>query len=264
MDDDFARAFGFESDMRERCSTRSEPFLWGTALFNSDFPKVYDMNYIRVDTDLSSASAPALIEEGDRLLGAAGYDHRQLEMVDSEGQIARLSPGFGEAGWEVFRALYMALRREPDRSAEPGVASEVTWEDLRPTVVLQTQREPFATSEELVRQLADRRSVLATQTDLRHFGARVDGRIVSYCDLYSDGRTAQVEEVATLEEFRNRGLARATIETAVGTALAEGHDFVFLVADEDDWPKALYSRLGFDAVGVMHSFRKYPKPVGLG
>lgn len=241
--------------MRERCSTSVVPFGWGTALLNSDYPKVYDMNYLRADGDLTDATAEALIAEADRVLD--GYEHREMEIVD-EVAAERLRPGFEAAGWSMFRALFMVLRRDPDRTSEPGLGEQVEWAELRPTVLEQVRAEPFATSEEVVVQLTDRRDVLSKATNLRHFGARADGRIVSYCDLYSDGVVAQIEEVSTLEAYRNRGLARAVVEAAVATALVEGHEMVFLVADEDDWPKSLYARLGFDAVGTIASLRLFP------
>jgi predicted GNAT family acetyltransferase len=65
---------------------------------------------------------------------------------------------------------------------------------------------------------------------------------------------AQIEDVATLPAFRNRGLARAVVLEAAALARASGAELVFLVADENDWPKDLYGRLGFDQIGVEHVF----------
>ena len=66
---------------------------------------------------------------------------------------------------------------------------------------------------------------------------RAGDEIASTCELYSDGVTAQIEAVITLEQHRNKGLARAVVMAALDDALAEGHDLVFLVADDDDWPQ---------------------------
>ena len=244
--------------MRERCATRVVASQHGTALFNSDFPLVYDLNHFRADGDLSSVSAAELAEETDRLLSAEGCTHRQVEL-DDDGAGSRLATGMKEAGYDAFRALFMALSREPERRGDLPEAGEVGWDELRPTVIEQLRREPYATSEAVVQQLANRHEVEARATHLRDFGGWVDGRIVSYAHLYSDGVVAQIEEVATLEEFRGRGLASAVVLAAMDVALAEDHELVFLVADEDDWPKALYARLGFDAVGRVWSFRNYPE-----
>ena len=76
---------------------------------------------------------------------------------------------------------------------------------------------------------------------------------MSLCEVYSDGGTAQIEDVATLEAFQNRGFARANVLAALEAARAD-HDLVFLVAAEDDWPKTLYKKLGFDQVGRWDHF----------
>ncbi|CAN5468246.1 hypothetical protein BH18ACT16_BH18ACT16_14020 [soil metagenome] len=48
---------------------------------------------------------------------------------------------------------------------------------------------------------------------------------------------------------------------ALDVALSEGHDFVFLIADDDDWPKELYTKLGFDSIGrCFFNFILSPKP----
>jgi len=105
--------------------------------------------------------------------------------------------------------------------------------------------------------------ITAVAVRLRHFGARVDGQVVSFCDLYSDGRTAQIESVTTFEEHQGHGLGSAVVLRAAEEAAVAGQDLVFLVADDDDWPKAWYERLGFDPVGRTWTFnRPGPPPTG--
>jgi predicted GNAT family acetyltransferase len=83
----------------------------------------------------------------------------------------------------------------------------------------------------------------------RFFAVELDGEVVSYSDLYVNGADAQVEDVGTLPEQRNRGHATAVVLGAIAAAREAGAEFVFLVADAHDWPKELYGRLGFDEVG---------------
>jgi predicted GNAT family acetyltransferase len=82
----------------------------------------------------------------------------------------------------------------------------------------------------------------------------VDDEIVSYTDLYSDGPDAQIEDVGTLPEHRGHGYATAVVLAAAAAARSDGADFVFLVADAEDWPKELYGKLGFDEVGHYTKF----------
>jgi predicted GNAT family acetyltransferase len=88
----------------------------------------------------------------------------------------------------------------------------------------------------------------------RMFGIVEDGEVVSSAQLYSDGGTAQVEEVATLPSHRGRGHAKAVVTKAVEEAVAADHEFIFLVADGDAWPKKLYERLGFQELGSRFAF----------
>ena len=66
----------------------------------------------------------------------------------------------------------------------------------------------------------------------------------------------QVENVATLPEYRKRGLARALVLRAAAESQAAGNDLTFLVADADDWPQHMYEKLGFEAVGRCARFLK--------
>ena len=90
----------------------------------------------------------------------------------------------------------------------------------------------------------------------RFFVGAADGVDACITTLYSDGAVAQIEDVATLRDYRRRGLARATVTMAIDAALEMGHELVFIVADDDDWPKDLYERLGFDPVGRACAFTR--------
>ena len=57
-----------------------------------------------------------------------------------------------------------------------------------------------------------------------------------------------------MPDLRGRGLARATVSLAVDAALADGHELVLIFADDDDWPKDLYAKLGFRPVGRVRTF----------
>ena len=58
----------------------------------------------------------------------------------------------------------------------------------------------------------------------------------------------------TLVPYRGRGLAKAVVVQALAESRAAGHDFTFLVATADDWPKQLYRKLGFVTAGSIWNF----------
>ena len=143
----------------------------------------------------------------------------------------------------------MALRSEPERVPDTSGVRLATWEEVRPALETTTRRQPYATTEEVVRQLVDRTEFTIDAVNTRFLVSEVDGAIASYCMLFTDGGVAQIEDVNTLEEHRGRGLARATVHAATEIAQTEGNELIWLVADEDDWPQHLYRSLGFRDIG---------------
>ena len=77
-------------------------------------------------------------------------------------------------------------------------------------------------------------------------------------DLYCEDGVGQVENVATLPEYRGRGLARSVVLRAVAESHAAGNNLTFLVADTGDWPRQLYEKLGFETFG---RYARFFKPV---
>jgi spore maturation protein CgeE len=247
------RVIAFLRALDERSAELAVPFRFGTAYLHSAVPRVWSRNYLAADTDLDEASAELLAAESDRILRDAGLRHGKVEVYDEDAG-ARLDPEFRGLGWEVHCDLLMVARREPDRPADLSLANEVSIDELEPAWAEDTRRGPYGTDEETVRQLVVNKRIVAASRETTFFAARVDGAIASYCELYSDGHTGQIEAVVTSEQFRNRGLARATVSSALAASRAAGNDLTFLMALRDDWPKELYRKLGFDEIGRIYEF----------
>ena len=159
--------------------------------------------------------------------------------------------------WLVERNVVMALRRARDGEPRAGLAREVDAATLERAEAATVREEPYARDEEVVRQLVGMRSALARGVrTTRFFVGAADGVDACITTLYSDGAVAQIEDVATLRDYRRRGLARATVTMAIDAALEMRHELVFIVADDEDWPKDLYERLGFDPVGRACAFTR--------
>lgn len=257
MPSDLERAISFEEALRDRCAERIVPFRFGRAFFNDTLPLVWDLNLLRVD-EPAGATAEALATEADRLHGEAGHVHRRVAVADDRaGEL--LADPFRSLGWRVDRFLLMGWRGAGERVAGTSAAvGEVDAAALRPLREAIIRAEPWATTDEVTRMVADAAQLNGRAGNARHFAVQVNGEVASAADLYSDGRTAQVEDVATTPEHRGRGYATAVVLRAVEEALGTGHDFVFLVADAEDWPKELYVRLGFAPLGHTWTFLKTP------
>jgi ribosomal protein S18 acetylase RimI-like enzyme len=233
--------------------THQESFAYGTALFDERLPRRWDSNYLLVERLPENVGAAALAAEAERLQGRAGLLHRKLEVRDERAG-RRLEPEFHNLGWTVNRHVLMALHRDPDRPAGEVGVEEVDADALREPRARQLRGYEWGEDDEVLAQLHEAKALFAQRVETRFFAVAEAGRIVSWSDLYLAGDTAQIEDVGTLESHRGRGYARALILHAAAEAHRAGAKLVFLVADDQDWPKELYRRLGFDELGLVYEF----------
>lgn len=251
MTDRLTRAWSFEEALRDGCADRLEPTSWGTAVFTPSLPRVWDLNVLRVERD-AGLEAVELAAEAERLQAPAGLAHRRV-LVPPEALGLRLAPGFAALGWKVERLLLMDLapQAEPPR---PPTAREVDRETLLPLRRHEHSTVGSERDEETTEQLIEWNTRLAAAGRARYFAAYANGDPVACADLYSDGRVAQIEDVYTHPDHRGAGHGRAVASLAAAAARDAGHELVFLVADDEDWPKELYGRLGFRPLGRTHGF----------
>jgi ribosomal protein S18 acetylase RimI-like enzyme len=247
------RCLEFIRGIAHRAATEKVPSEYGVGLLHPGYPRVWSRNYLLAEENLDGVSAELLAAEADRVLGGAGLAHRKVELYD-EKVGSRLEQDFESLGWTSECDVIMVARRDADRDTDTTGVDEVSFDDLASALAEATRNEPHGTDEEVVRQLVDNKQAVMAAIQTRFFAARVSDDIASFCELYSDGSTGQIEAVLTLAPYRNRGLARSTVMRALAESRAAGNDLTFLIADRDDWPKKLYEKLGFDEIGRIYEF----------
>ena len=248
MNNDEVRAFAAMRRTEVR-GTNEEPFGFGTAVMTPELPLRHDSNFLYADRLTADATAAELAAEADRILGEAGYAHRVITCPGDDA--ARLADDFRALEWNVDRHLLMVLRRPPEREADTARVTQVDADTLRPFRMAFIRTYPWGTAA-VAEQLAAWKTRIAG--DVRFYAVLDDGEPVAATDLYLSDGDAQVEDVATHEAHRGRGHATALVQRAVDDAHAAGAEFVFLVADSEDWPQHLYRSLGFDDAGGYWKF----------
>ena len=230
MTDELARIHRFEREV-EMAGTESVDSPLGVGVLTPELPLRHDSNYLLIERAQDAAEA----------------------IAEAEGLGARLRPDFDALGWRTQNHIFMVQRRAPEKTADLSVVEEVDESALRPGRTQEILAQPWG-SPELAEQLADAKLLLGKRAQTRFFGVVVGGEVVSWTDLYVAQGVGQIEDVATLEEHRGQGYATAVVLRAAEEARRAGADLIFLVADDEDWPKALYERLGFDTIGRQYKF----------
>lgn len=248
------RAVAFIQAYDEGLVEQIVPAAHGRALLTPSLPRVHYLNKFSVDHK-ARCTAEELAEEVEPLFAEAGLRHRKIVGEGEGGEL--LVPAFRRRGWKVEDLVLMPHRGSIPEIDTSGV-EEVGPEELEPLWIEGMRSSPEIEGEEEIRQLVAAQHRRRQAVQIRYFGARVDGQIASYCELFFDGHTGQIESVMTLERFRGRGLAKAVVTHALDESRTAGHELTFLEADADDWPKELYRKLGFEIAGSTWSFLRPP------
>ncbi|HEX8103892.1 MAG TPA: GNAT family N-acetyltransferase [Solirubrobacteraceae bacterium] len=233
---------------------RIEPWEHGTLVAAGRFPTFWDYNALRVEgPPPTSLTGEDLARAADRL--QAGLAHRKVEIED-EAAGAALRPSLDALGWRTERLAFMHHAGGDAGPTSPRVR-EVPGE-----AVLALRREWLgeealdpdhaAVDTEVARLLPGELLTLAA-----HDAA---GEPAAYAALRIAGAEGEVEDVYCTPSQRGRGLATALVAAAIARARGAGVEELWIVADDDDWPKKLYARLGFRTVWLRHDAVRRPAP----
>jgi GNAT superfamily N-acetyltransferase len=253
-DERFARALAFERRVHAQTSLRVEDLRYGCAFLDDRLPHVYWANMLWV-TARDGVGAAELIADAERLLG--GFAHRQLA-IEQQSLWRALEDDLAAAGWERDAIVYMVHERPPDRMPDLSAVREVGHDDIHAAEDRFLSDEPDTAGSDARRQVMLHHREIGEWLNERCFATYAGDDVSAYAKLrYRDG-VAQVEDVAVLPEHRGAGLGRLVTSAALAAGLALEPELLFIVADDEDWPKQLYGRLGFAPAGRIHGWLRPP------
>jgi GNAT superfamily N-acetyltransferase len=255
VDQSYGDLAAFDRAVRVGGAQRVTELAEGVVVRHDELPRLHHLNALLLGAPLPEwLSRPAALTGlADRAL--AGLGHR-LVVLDDFAAAERLAPALLESGWSRQRVQYMLRVRGPDREARGGLSvrrlDEREATDLARAI---TAEEAPAGAAAVVEQLVAGQAVMRAATHSMVFGASErGGPVASACTVFVGDGIAMIDEVGTLTDHRQRGLARAVVSHAVSAARELGCSRVFVPAEIDDWPQLLYLRLGFVPVARQVSF----------
>jgi GNAT superfamily N-acetyltransferase len=226
------------------------PWEHGTVLRTPSCADYWDYNAVRLEGPAPGLDAADVLARVDEL--QAELRHRKLEIED-EATGARLRPDLLVAGWMGERLAFMR-RDGPPPPGHPQV-EEVPYEATRALRIewhSDVARDPAE-----VERFARLQEPIVARRSMRAFVVRRDGRPVAFStvDAPPDADAVEVDQLYVTPPARGLGLGRMLLEAALA---AGGRDVAWIVADDEDWPKALYARAGFKAVWRQYAMLRMP------
>jgi len=217
-----------------------EPWAHGTVVRATSYPDYWDFNVVRVERD-PAMSVDALVAFADEALVGLAHRRVDFELADAA---APLRPSFEALGWRTTRLVWMRHEAEPPPGPETPV-EEVAYDavhDLR----VAWHREDFPDHELGTGQVDDffaQARAVALRRGARVLAVRDAGAPVAFALLEHDGHSAEIAQVYVHPGHRGRGIGTALTRAAIDAAGAVRD--LWIVADDEGRPKALYRRLGF-------------------
>jgi GNAT superfamily N-acetyltransferase len=247
---------------------RTVSAAWGEAYLSPEIDRTYDRNLLWVVGDGDGIDAATLDSHADRLLGGAGMAHRRLRVEPAAD--ARLRDGLVALGYRAETHVFQVF--EGGAAAAPALVDGVVVEEASVDDVLAATETYLKTDADTPygRDPRTRRHLLEHHGSFGPAGAEErrfvvrspDGRsVVAWARLWTreGGAEAQVEDVVVLAPHRGRGYGRAVVAAATRAALETSPTLLFIVADGDDWPQHLYTRLGYAAAGVQGVYLRFAR-----
>ncbi len=255
-----ARCARFAIDLSVEASEAAAEHPWGFSILNPSIPLVWDANHLHVtDPGLGAAEIVSLADE---ILGDAGMSHRSVDFFDVEAGAA-IAAEIERLGWEVGRTVDMVLEGEPGAARSDLEITRERQDDIeglrRSLIRGDLEHLDSTKGETMVAQLLEWGHRLGRAGGDLWFAARgEDGSLASSCRLLGGGGVGQIEEVGTVRAAREKGLGGAVTAAAAQFSRSRSDDLTFITALADDWPRAMYERMGFRPVSTVWTFRRKP------
>lgn len=234
---------------------------FGAILRHLAYPRIHMANLAWVER-LPVGGIDAVLASLDAAFVGTPIRHRNVVFDDAqvafENQEAFVSRGFHPAAeLAMARVGLPACIANPDLALR-AVGREAPEEDFRR--LRMRLFEGLGHDPEESRQLyaiARERGAVIGQRD---FVGYHQGSPAGTISLWPRGRFALIGDVATMPEFRNRGVARTMLFETAKISINAGCEYSLLFADLLDSPQLMYQTLGYQPVGELRSFLKAEDP----
>jgi GNAT superfamily N-acetyltransferase len=246
----FSRALDQLRRTLKSLADEMRPIESGWVVRTRSLPRVWTLNQLLICEPVTFADAIAL---ADRHQADLPYRH---VVVEAEPTSRQLEGSFVAAGWHVDCEVLMALAGSSDREVDTRAVIELSEAQMLELMRRWTIEEhpAIGTGLEELEEYSRREGRLWNE---QCFGILdVDGAPAAITKLRSDGATAWVEDVYTVPEARGRGYARVLVTHATALARSAEPDLIFIIADDNDWPKHLYADIGFRPIGTTRTFHR--------
>ncbi len=225
------------------------------------YPRIHMANLVWVER-LPRGGIDEVLADLEAAFAGTKVRHRNVIFEDAQAAFEQ-QEAFAALGFRPLADLTMAKLGLPACIANPDLdlrevgtgAPEDDYRRLRLRVFegigygMEESRQLYAIARE-------RGAALGQRDFVGYFQGAPAGTI----SLWTRRGYGFIQDVATMPEFRNRGVARTMLFLASKRALAAQCEYTLLFTDLSDSPQAMYKTLGYFPVGEVRTFLKAEAP----
>jgi len=232
---------------------------FGRVVHDVRYPLIYGANLAWVER-LPSSGLDKVLGAMDETFRGTATRHRNVVFDDAQVAFEH-QEDFAARGFRPAAELAMARVGLPACIANPDLALRAVGEGAPEEDYRRLRMRLFTGmgyAGEESRQLYTIARERGAALGQRDFVGYYQGAPAATISLWTRGRFAFVGDVATMPEFRNRGIARTMLFETSKASINAGCEYSLLFTDLLDSPQAMYRTLGYQPVGELRSFLRLP------
>ena len=159
-------------------------------------------------------------------------------------------------GFELKTNIYMRLSSYNDQKFEKREVCRVkracTDEEFQHISMLDIKSSTEAGIPEdfAIDKAARKRDVYKSgDNNLEAYIAYFDGEPAGKCELFIQDGYAKIEDFDVVKKHQRKGIGTTMLRSMIEDAISREVRNIYLIADKDDTPRDMYSRLGFETIG---------------
>ena len=233
---------------------------WGTVYCDDRFPLIHQANLGWVSS-FPEEGPETILADLRKAFRGTRVRHEALLFEEPDKAFA-VQEEFVRLGFRPTAELALAKVGLPDCIVNSEVEMRPAIDDAaadRFRSVMMASEAAFGHPPEVLEQMWGLWRDRSRRVGMRPYLAYLDGIPVGTISVWPRGVFAWIDDVATHQDFRMRGVGRTMIYEACKRAIEARCEWIVLTSDLFDTPQEMYKTLGFQPIGEVRGFLREGK-----
>ncbi|MGL5329614.1 MAG: GNAT family N-acetyltransferase [Peptostreptococcaceae bacterium] len=218
---------------------------------DNDLKDMYDHNFTFIKERTSKEEINRIIESEIELRKSEKASffniHTDISLSDNFIKSLKLNPTISNNGYYIFDvSKYKDLKALKNAKVKKLISKEMV-EDL---LYCDLEHDEKTLGAEFCQRRCYRRSkVYLSEGKIDSYICYDVNGVIGNCDLFIHNKIAKIEDFAVIPKHQRKGYGTIILKSLIDIAINKGCEKIYLLTDEDDSAKEMYSKLGFSKIG---------------